>query len=73
MESTTQGFIQNFTLPAEATSPYLWTNFTQPAGLDFVAVMWDDDGYAGTGVTDVLSESDRAERCPPQADGGILP
>jgi hypothetical protein len=59
VESTTQGFIQNFTLPSTATSPYQWTNFTQPAGLNFVAVMWDDDGYGATGVTDVLSESRR--------------
>lgn len=52
---TAQGFIQNITLPSTASSPYSFTNFTQPAGLDFVAVMWDDDGYAATGVTDVLS------------------
>jgi hypothetical protein len=52
---TSQGFIQNITLPSTATSPYQFTNFTQPAGMDFMAVMWDDEGYPGTGVTDVLS------------------
>lgn len=57
---TSQGFIQNITLPSTATSPYQFTNFTQPAGMDFMAVMWDDEGYPGTGVTDVLSTCYRA-------------
>lgn len=55
MTYSPQGFIQNITLPSTATSPYLFDNFTQPAGMDFMAVMWDDEGYPGTGVTDVLS------------------
>ncbi|GHJ90426.1 hypothetical protein NliqN6_6828 [Naganishia liquefaciens] len=68
-----QGFIQNITLPPTATSPYLFDNFTQPAGLDFMAVMWDDEGYPGTGVTNVLTVGSSDDTSCLRAPGSVLP
>lgn len=50
------------TIPASASSPYS-LSLAEPAGLEFIAAMWDNGGkgLAGTSVTDVLSELDRAK------------
>lgn len=54
---SSQGQIVNVTIPASAASPYS-LSLAEPAGLDFVAAMWDQGGkgMAGTSVTEVLSE-----------------
>ncbi|KAJ9099279.1 hypothetical protein QFC21_004160 [Naganishia friedmannii] len=70
---TSQGFIQNITLPSTATSPYTFTNFTQPAGMDFMAVMWDDEGYSATGVTDILTVGSSDNNTCLIRPGSVLP
>ncbi len=47
----------NISIPATQTSPYTISDFPQPAGLNFVAAMYDEGagGYGDTLVTDVLS------------------
>jgi hypothetical protein len=58
--TVTGGRILNISIPDTATSSYTFP-LTEPAGLDFLATMYDSAGWGTGGTTPVLSMSCNAE------------
>lgn len=60
-QQTTHGgssVVQTFKIPSTASSPYTLKNFLLPAGAEFVAALWDEEGgYADSVPTGTMSES----------------
>lgn len=54
--TVTGGRILNISIPDTATSSYTFP-LTEPAGLDFLATMYDSAGWGTGGTTSVLSMS----------------
>ena len=52
------GHIQNISIPRGLSQPYSYSfDLEQPAGLQFLATMYDSTGFGSGGTTPVLSES----------------
>jgi len=54
--TVTGGRILNISIPDTATTSYTFP-LTEPAGLDFLATMYDSNGWGTGGTTPVLSMS----------------
>ena len=57
-EQVSVGKIINITIPSTLSPPYSYTfDLVEPTGLQFLATMYDAEGFGSGGTTGVLSES----------------